>query len=304
MEDEVLTAVTQMTQRQAQIATVAPLPSISNRLSIVDFQKLSSDTAGDTKLNWSKIGEKRSYIGNFLILFLITATPGDINQSWQSGTTQQVSVPQVEVTVAGTPPEPGTNLGFESDVSPCHRIRKLGQPLSSHTRGGEVVVPAVTTMDFDPVLGKWCLKNLTGSKSFDQQLEHSVIDVGCLRRGRMRRDSVGASNSSNSSSPNSNLTSPRRWAAKAEELHENEAEPSIFPAVTPTTGNRTICCPRSCSADHLGAIVDILGVPTGAPQFWENPRRLILSAEKKKIEMKRFVFNWMIYSLEFSFLFC
>ena len=101
----------------------------------------------------------------------------------------------------------------------------------------------------------------------------------------MRRDSVGASNSTSRS--RSSLVSPRRWAAKAEELHENEAEPSIFPARAPATGSRNTC-PRSCSADHLGAIVDILGVPTGAPQIWENPRRLILSAEKKKIEMKRF----------------
>ena len=40
MEDEVLTAVTR------KEATVAPVPSISNRLSIVDFQKLTSETAG------------------------------------------------------------------------------------------------------------------------------------------------------------------------------------------------------------------------------------------------------------------
>ena len=89
---------------------------------------------------------------------------------------------------------------------------------------------------------------------------------------------MGASASSGSSP--SSLTSPRRWAAKAEELQEVEGEPCIFPAVEGA-------CPRSCSADHLGALVDILGVPNGAPQFWENPRRLILSAEKKKVEMKR-----------------
>ena len=133
---------------------------------------------------------------------------------------------------------------------------------------------------------------MTGSKSFDHQLEPSVIDNpgggGGVWRGRVRRrDSVGASTSSAASSPSSSLTSPRRWAAKAEELAE-PSEPSIHPAAAPAsgTGNRTPC-PRSCSADHLGAIVDILGVPAGAPQFWENPRRLILSAEKKKIEMKR-----------------
>ena len=85
---------------------------------------------------------------------------------------------------------------------------------------------------------------------------------------------MGASASSSSTSP-----SPQRWAAKAEELQDLSSEPAIFPAA-PT---------RSCSADHLGPIVDILGVPSGAPQFWENPRRLILSAEKRKVEMKRSV---------------
>ena len=45
MEDEVLTAVTASRKE----ATVAPVPSISNRLSVVDFQKLNSETAG--KLN-------------------------------------------------------------------------------------------------------------------------------------------------------------------------------------------------------------------------------------------------------------
>ena len=29
----------------------------------------------------------------------------------------------------------------------------------------------------------------------------------------------------------------------------------------------------SCSADHLGAIVDILGVPNSAPVLWDSPRR-------------------------------
>ena len=42
MEDETLTAVTQ----KAQVATVAPLPSISNRLSVADFQKISTESDG------------------------------------------------------------------------------------------------------------------------------------------------------------------------------------------------------------------------------------------------------------------
>ena len=95
------------------------------------------------------------------------------------------------------------------------------------------------------------------------------------RRSCVRRDSVGASPTSGSSTS----PSPQRWAAKAEELQDLTTEPVIFPAGPP----------RSCSADHLGAIVDILGVPSGAPQFWDNPRRLILSAEKRKVEMKRSV---------------
>ena len=44
MEDEMLTAVTQ----KAQVATVAPLPSISNRLSVADFQKISTDSDGNS----------------------------------------------------------------------------------------------------------------------------------------------------------------------------------------------------------------------------------------------------------------
>ena len=148
-------------------------------------------------------------------------------------------------------------------------------------------------MDFDQSLDKWCIKkNLSGSKSFDNQLDSSVIEVGsvanCLRRSKVRRDSVGASNSSGSS-PNSSLTSPRRWAAKAEEINEIDTEATIFPANN--QGETVNHCLRSCSADHLGAIVDILGVPNGAPQFWENPRRLILSAEKKKLEIRRNLAN-------------
>ena len=241
-------------------------------------------TPGDSTLSWQQSPSR-----HHLPWQSSSSTP----LPWQSSSStpvQPLPVPQVEVTVASSPTEPGTNLGFEADFTSCQKLRILGVSslVSQPIVRGEVVVPTQpTTVEFDQTLGKWCLKNLTGSKSFDQQLEqHSVIDVaGCLRRNRVRRDSVGASNSSNSS-PNSSLTSPRRWAAKAEELHENEAEPSIFPVISQNTGNRNIC-PRSCSADHLGAIVDILGVPTGAPQFWENPRRLILSAEKRKIEMKR-----------------
>ena len=257
MEDEVLTAVT--------APLVAPL---SSRLSVADFQRLPEVPPSSSDLQW-----------------------------------QPLPLPQVEVTIAGSPftETAGVNLGFEAEFS-SPRLRKLGgcvpslvsQPIANNGVGPAPAPP--TTFEFDQSLGKWCLKNLTGSKSFDHQLEPSVIEAGLggqgvwRGRGRVKRDSVGTSASS---SPSSSLTSPRRWAAKAEELRQTEEpEPTIFPAAAPASGhgNRIpASCPRSCSADHLGAIVDILGVPSGAPQFWENPKRLILSAEKRKIEMKRYV---------------
>jgi len=284
MEDEVLTAVT-----QKELPVVAPRP-ISNRLSVADFQKanIPDQTAGSFE--------------------------NADNMPWLCN-----SVPQVEVTVAKSPDRPPvqTTVGHSqspknavapscsdgvivevqsefSNLSGIHK-RKLNVALSTTnpSPGVRNDVLAMAGMDFDQSSGKWCIKkNLSGSKSFDNQLDSSVIEVGsvanCLRRSKVRRDSVGASNSSGSS-PNSSLTSPRRWAAKAEEIHEIDTEASIFPANNQSgTVNR---CLRSCSADHLGAIVDILGVPNGAPQFWENPRRLILSAEKKKLEIKRNLAN-------------
>lgn len=284
MEDEVLTAVT-----QKDLPVVAPLP-ISNRLSVADFQK-------------TNIQDPR--VGSF---------ENADNMPWLCN-----SVPQVEVTVAKSPDRPplqttvchsqspknavapscsdGVIVEVQSEFSNLNGIhkRKLNMALSTTnpTPGVRNDVLAMAGMDFDQSSGKWCIKkNLSGSKSFDNQLDSSVIEVGsvanCLRRSKVRRDSVGASNSSGSS-PNSSLTSPRRWAAKAEEIHELDNEASIFPANNQSgTVNR---CLRSCSADHLGAIVDILGVPSSAPQFWENPRRLILSAEKKKLEIKRNLAN-------------
>ena len=287
MEDEVLTAVT-----QKELPVVAPLPSISNRLSIADFQKTSLQDPILSRENFDNTD----------------------NLPWLCN-----SVPQVEVTVAKSPDRPpvqtsvchsqspknavapscsdGVIVEVQSEFSNLNSIhkRKLGMALSTTNPSPAVRsdVLALAGMDFDQSSGKWCIKkNLSGSKSFDNQLDSSVIEVGsvanCLRRSKVRRDSVGASNSSGSS-PNSSLTSPRRWAAKAEEIHEIDTEASIFPANNQnSTVNR---CLRSCSADHLGAIVDILGVPSGAPQFWENPRRLILSAEKKKLEIKRNLAN-------------
>ena len=59
MEDEVLTAVTQ--RKEALEATVAPVPYISNRLSIVDFQKLTSDTAGKLGTYCETLESKQNY---------------------------------------------------------------------------------------------------------------------------------------------------------------------------------------------------------------------------------------------------
>ena len=141
MEDEMLTAVTQ----KAQVATVAPLPSISNRLSVADFQKISGESADGGK------------------------SPGE-----------GPPLPQVAVTVARAPPDcpasPGTNLAFEADFN----------NISAQLRGRKLGVTTATTLEFDQTIGKWCLKNLTGSKSFDHQLESSVIEVGNNNLGCLR----------------------------------------------------------------------------------------------------------------------
>ena len=122
----------------------------------------------------------------------------------------------------------------------------------------------------------WSLRrNLSGSKSFDISLESSPSSTssGVRRRGGMRRDSVGLSTSSTTSSSPASATSPGRWAAKAEELSsELEQEATVYPS-SATQTSRAIR--TSCSADHLGAIVDILGVPSSAPQLWDSPRRLV-----------------------------
>ena len=279
MEDEVLTAVT-----QKELPVVAPLPA-STRLSVAEFPKPST--------------QDQPMPSNLEV---------QDNSQWLCN-----SIPQVEVTVAKSPDRPpgqnvchsqspknavapscsdGVVVEVQSEFSSMNGVhkRKLNMALSAtNPSPGNVRGDILSGMDFDPTSGKWCIrKNLSGSKSFDNQVDSSVIEVGgvasCLRRSKVRRDSVGASNSSGSS-PNSSLTSPRRWAAKAEELHEIDTEATVFPTGSQnSTANR---CLRSCSADHLGAIVDILGVPSGVPQFWENPRRLILSAEKKKMELKR-----------------
>ena len=137
MEDEMLTAVTQ----KAQAASVAPLPSISNRLSVADFQKISAESDGGK-------------------------SPGE-----------GPPVPQLAVTVARTPPDsPGTNLAFEADFN----------NISAQLRGRKLGVTTASTLEFDQSIGKWCLKNLTGSKSFDHQLESSVIEVGNNNLGCLR----------------------------------------------------------------------------------------------------------------------
>ena len=89
-------------------------------------------------------------------------------------------MPQVEVTVARTasdcPASPGTNLAFEADFN----------NISAQLRGRKLGVTTASTLEFDQSIGKWCLKNLTGSKSFDHQLESSVIEVGNNNLGCLR----------------------------------------------------------------------------------------------------------------------
>ena len=156
--------------------TAPPVAPLSSRLSVADFQRLPEVGPTSSDLSW-----------------------------------QPLLLPQVEVTIAGSPSHAetsGVNLGFEAEFS-SPRLRKLGGCVPSLVQPGVGPAPAPpTTIEFDQSLGKWCLKNLTGSKSFDQQLEPSVIEAGVWRgRGRVRRDSVGTSASS---SPGSSLTSPRQ----------------------------------------------------------------------------------------------
>ena len=144
----------------------------------------------------------------------------------------------------------------------------------------------------------WSLRrNLSGSKSFDISLESSPSSTGSgvRRRGGMRRDSVGLSTSSTTSSSPASASSPGRWAAKAEELSsELEQEATVYPS-SATQTSRAIR--TSCSADHLGAIVDILGVPSSAPQLWDSPRRWefhheIISSKKTECKVDHFLYKY------------
>ena len=130
--------------------TAPPVAPLSSRLSVADFQRLPEVPPSSSEFSW-----------------------------------QPPPLPQVEVTIAGSPSTEtaGVNLGFEAEFS-SQRMRKLGgcvpslvsQPIASHGVGPAPAPP--TTFEFDQSLGKWCLKNLTGSKSFDHQLEPSVIEAG------------------------------------------------------------------------------------------------------------------------------
>jgi len=300
MEEDLLTAVT---DKELPGAIVAPLPSLSNRLSVADFQRLPAQEEG-----------------------------------WQSSV-----LPQVEVSVALSPvhnpahilgspaiPNPGIPTIPTIPTIPNHGIPTIPSPPKTHppSHPTHTVAPScsdsllvevqteypaslasihkmklgVSTNSSLPCqstssslqVADWSLRrNLSGSKSFDISLESSPSSTSSgvrHRRGGMRRDSVGLSTSSTTSSSPASATSPGRWAAKADELSSEleQVEASVYPS-SATQSSRAIR--TSCSADHLGAIVDILGVPSSAPQLWDSPRRLILSAEKKKAETKRTLAN-------------
>ncbi|XP_023327831.1 tubby-related protein 4 [Eurytemora carolleeae] len=260
MEDDMLTAVT-----LKDYPVVAPLPSISNRLSIMDFQKISPSRMDYTDRRMDCTDRKHVSI-----------------------------IPSVAVTVPDSP-EPSisskaseiTGLQGSSLFGTSADTNGVSQVQIKHQSTISSLAAKLESLSTDPdieINNKWPTKHsLSYSKSCENELDSESGDmpVNCLKLGR--RDSVGASNSQ-TSSPNSSIASPRRWAAKAEELREPEGgwnllKPEQMEKITNS-------CVRSCSVDHLGALVDILGVPSDAVSVGENTRRLVLSVEKK-IEQRR-----------------
>lgn len=257
MDADILTAVTAQ-----ELPVVAPTPTINNRLSVGDFQRLPVQEDG-----------------------------------WQNAALPQVEV-SLPVCSSQSPghtvaPSCSANLlvelqsEFPASLANIHKL-KLG--LAPPLTGGMTATTLSSSSSTGLQVADWSVRNLSGSKSFDISLESS-LSSGSVRKRGVRRDSVGLSTSSTtSSSPGSGVSTPLRWAAKAEELStELEMEASVYPSSASQNARRSIR--TSCSADHLGAIVDILGVPNSAPILWDSPRRLILSAEKKKAETKRSLAN-------------
>ena len=92
--------------------------------------------------------------------------------------------------------------------------------------------------------------------------------------------------------------SPMRWAAKAEELAVGGAmtsslisanfSPTKDPVMTGSYSHqsplRTRACPRSCSANQLDVIVDILGVPSDLISQRDLNKRLFLLNGRKRMK--------------------
>ncbi len=108
--------------------------------------------------------------------------------------------------------------------------------------------------------------------------------------GLSRRDSVG------SSSPHSSKGSPRRWAAKVDELGPSTAAAEVGEAIVVEKEAVVGACAlsastmpglspsRSCSANELDVIVDLLGVPSDLLTQKDLNRRLFLLNERKREE--------------------
>jgi hypothetical protein len=145
----------------------------------------------------------------------------------------------------------------------------------------------------------------SGSRSMSPSKLKLRMSVSCdnylseAKFALSRRDSVG------SGSPHSSKGSPRRWAAKVDEIaamaamtevemivvgekermtgDEPEAAVAEAAVVSPATTNPA----RSSSANELDIIVDLLGVPSDLLTQRDLNRRLFLLNEKKKEEERR-----------------
>lgn len=267
MEDDLLTAVT-----AKEFPVVAPLPSLTNRLSIADFQKISPTRMDfcDPKTVVHAVPELSFTLPPDSPERLSSKCSSDYsNYSFQGSSESEISEPcHVQ------------KIKHQGSLAPLvAKIESLSTELETDVPSNKPKKRLVSSQS--------CAQHLVGSSERSSEGVESA--VGGLRL--LRRDSVGVNNGGvNETSSGSSPTnpSPRRWAAKAEELRDpdsdwngpkDQVERSQSPYV------------RSCSADHLGAIVDILGVPSDAPLLWENARRLILSAEKKRAEQRRSLAN-------------
>lgn len=137
--------------------------------------------------------------------------------------------------------------------------------------------------------------NSSPSSNLKQQLRMSVSCDNYLSEakfGLSRRDSVG------SGSPHSSRGSPRRWAAKVDELVAEAATSaavvegggdvaSLARIASPVRHDAEAAVGRSSSATDLDVIVDLLGVPSDllSQRTDLNKRLVLMKEEREKLKL-------------------